>query len=319
MCRAADGRPHGFQHKASLPIAGPQKLTVSRDELLLAYLCSALEQKRTKIKNLLKFGAIAVNGATVRQFDYQLRPGDELTIGNLKAAAAGGKLDAARIQILFEDDALLVIDKPSGLLTVASDNDKTDTLFYRLNAYLQNRDPQRAVRPQVVHRLDEETSGLVLFAKSPEIKQQLQADWPAVEKTYWAVVEGCPQQEQGTITSHLVETTTYQVRSYPEPSEDSRPATTRYRLLQTRDGLSLLEIQLETGRKHQIRVQLATQLGCPVVGDRRYGATSDPCRRMALHAGRIALTHPVTQEPQTWESPLPGPLARLFPSLRRPT
>lgn len=249
----------------------------------------------------------------MRQFDYQLVRGDELTIGNLKAAAAGSRLKAARIQVLYEDDALLVVDKPSGLLTVATENDKTDTLFFRLNEYLKNRDPQRPVRPKVVHRLDEETSGLVLFAKSAEIKQQLQATWPTVEKTYWAVVEGHPQQEQGTITSHLVESTSFQVYSHNHPTNDSRPATMHYRLLQTRDGLSLLELRLETGRKHQIRVQLATQLGCPVAGDRRYGATSDPCRRLALHAGGIALIHPATNEPLMWESPLPGPLARLFP------
>lgn len=271
------------------------------------------------MKNLLKFGAIAVNGAVVTQFDYQLVPGDRVTIGTLQAAAAGGKLEAARIQVLHEDDALLVVDKPAGLLTVATENDKTDTLFYRLNEYLRTRDPQRAVRPQVVHRLDEETSGLVLFAKSPAVKQQLQAAWSTVEKIYWAVVEGVPKREQGTITSHLVESASYQVYSHNGPTEDSQPATTHYRVLQSREGLSLLEVRLETGRKHQIRVQLATQLGCPVAGDRRYGAKSDACSRLALHAGRIALTHPVTQERLQWESPLPGPLARLFPDSRRLT
>lgn len=269
------------------------------------------------MKNLLKFGAIAVNGKTITQFDYRLVPGDRLTIGTLKAAAAGGKLESARIQVVHEDDDLLVVDKPSGLLTVANENDKTDTLFYRLNEYLRTRDPQRAVRPQVVHRLDEETSGLVLFAKSPAVKQQLQAAWSTVEKTYWALVEGCPRQPQGTITSHLVESASYQVYSHNAPTDDSQPATTHYRVLQTREGLSLLEVRLETGRKHQIRVQLATQLGCPVAGDRRYGAKSDPCRRMALHAGRLALTHPTTQQRCVWESPLPGPLAKLFPDSRR--
>jgi 23S rRNA pseudouridine1911/1915/1917 synthase len=297
-----------------LPIAHPKQLTVSRDGFLLAYLFSVLEQKRTAIKNLLKFGAIAVNGTTVRQFDYRVVPGDELTIGSLKAAAAGGKLEAARIRVLYEDDALLVVDKPSGLLTVANENDKTDTLFYRLNEYLKTRDPHRTVRPQVVHRLDEETSGVVLFALSTAMKEQLQATWPTVEKTYWAVVEGRPKREQGTITSHLVESASYQVYSHAHPTDDSQPATTHYRVLQTRDGLSLLEVRLDTGRKHQIRVHLATQLGCPVVGDRRYGATTDTCRRLALHAGRIALTHPATKERLNWESALPRPLARLFPN-----
>jgi 23S rRNA pseudouridine1911/1915/1917 synthase len=274
---------------------------------------STLTQKRTAIKNWLKFGAIAVNGAVVTQFDYQLVPGDLVTIGTLQAAAAGGKLESARIQLVHEDDDLLVVDKPSGLLTVATDNDKTDTLFYRLNQYLRTRDPQRAVRPHVVHRLDEETSGLVLFAKSAVVKQHLQAAWSAVEKIYWAVVEGCPKQPQGTITSHLVESASYQVYSHAQPTKDSQSATTHYRVLQTRDGLSLLEVRLKTGRKHQIRVQLATHLGCPVAGDRRYGAKSDPCRRLALHARQIALSHPTTRELCVWVSPLTRPLARLFP------
>lgn len=298
---------------------GPQKMTVSRRELLMAYLGSVLEQKRTTIKNLLKYGAVAVNGKTVRQFDHQLRPGDELIITPLKAVAAGRQLEAARIHVVYEDDDLIVVDKPTGLLTVASENNKTDTLFYRLNDYLQQRDRRRYVRPQVVHRIDEETSGLVLFARSPEIKQQLQDNWSAVDKTYWAIVEGQPPQEQGTITSHLVESRSLQVYSHDHPTGASRPATTHYRLLQTREGFSLLEIRLETGRKHQIRVQMATQLRCPVAGDLRYHAKSNPCRRLALHAAGISLAHPKTGERMTWQSPLPGRLARLFPGSRSST
>jgi len=297
-------------------MAGSQKLTVSREAPLMAYLGSVLEQKRTTIKNLLKFGAVAVNGTTVRQFDHQLVPGDELMISSLKAAAADRRLGAARIQLIYEDDDLIVVEKPSGLLTVASANNKTDTLFYRLNQYLHQRDPRRTVRPQVVHRIDEETSGLVLFARSLRAKQQLQANWSAVEKIYWAIVEGQPPREQGTIASHLVESRSLQVYSHDHPTEASRPATTHYRLLQTRGGFSLLEVRLETGRKHQIRVHLATQLGCPVAGDRRYGAIANPCRRLALHAGSLSLDHPTSGERLTWLSPLPGQLARLFPGSR---
>lgn len=300
-------------------MASPRKLTVSRDEKLMVYLGSVLEQNRTSIKKLLKFGAIAVNGRIVRQFDHPLQPGDELTISTLQAAAATGRLDSARIHIIYEDADLIVVDKPSGLVTVPNSTNKTDTLIGRLNEYLRQRDRQRAVLAQVVHRIDQETSGLVLFARSLRTNAQLQENWPTVEKTYWAIVEGQPPQEQGTITSHLKETDSFQVESHADPTPTSRRATTHYRVLQTRGDFSLLEIRLETGRKHQIRVQMATHLGCPVAGDPRYGATSDPCRRLALHAGRLSLTHPTNGERRTWVSPLPRSLARLFPGSREST
>lgn len=287
-------------------------MTVTREEPLLAYLLAVLPFKRTAIKNLLKFGSVEVNGATIRQFDHPLAPGDVVTIGDLKTAAAASRLKAARIKLVYEDDALLVVDKPAGLLTVATENDKTDTLFFRLQEYLRYRDTNSAARPQVVHRLDEETSGLVLFARSVAMKNRLQENWPAVEKTYWAVVEGRPKPDQGTITSYLTESKSLQVHSHNHPTAGSRLATTHYRLLQTRDDLSLLEVRLETGRKHQIRVHLAG-IGCPVVGDRRYGARSDLFKRMALHAGRLAFAHPETGERLSLESPLPGALGRFFP------
>lgn len=277
---------------------------------------SHLGLKRKAVKNLLRFGAVAVNGASVRQFDHLLSPGDEVLVGDLETAAAAGRLEAAGIQVLYEDDALIVLDKPSGLLTVATDRDKTDTLFFRLNTSLQRRDGKRAARPLVVHRIDQETSGVVVFAKSAAVKKMLQDGWPAVEKLYWAVVEGQPSAASGTISSYLTEGRSLTVVSSDRPTEGSRPATTHYRLLQTRGDLSLLEVRLETGRKHQIRVQLA-DLGLPVAGDRRYAARSDPCQRLALHAGRLALAHPTTGEPLRVESPLPRALGTLFPEAAR--
>ncbi len=260
--------------------------------------------KRKAVKDLLKFGAVAVNGVTIRQFDHPLHAGDVVTVGELRVAVAANRLEYAKIQIVHEDDALLVLDKPSGLLTVATEREKTDTLYVRLNDYLRGREGKRRERGLVVHRLDQETSGLVLFAKTDEIKILLQEAWPNVEKTYWAIVEGRPTQDQGEITSFLTEGKSLKVASNPRPSPDAQMATTRYRLLDTRGKLSLLEIGLETGRKHQIRVHLAS-LGCPVAGDERYGTTNNPCGRLALHAGLISLAHPVSGVPLNFESPLP--------------
>lgn len=289
---------------------GERRLTAVGGETLLAFLLEA-GVKRIAAKNALKFGAVAINGVAVKQFDAALTAGDQVTIGDLPTVAANGRLAAARIELLHEDEGLLVVEKPSGLLTVATDNDKTDTLFFRVMEYLRERDGRRAIRPHVVHRLDQETSGLVLLAKSREVQQRLQEHWTSVQKTYWAVVEGVPPAE-GTITNWLTESKSLHVHGSPNATPEGRKATTHYRRLATRGGPSLLEVRLETGRKHQIRVHMA-DLGHPVAGDERYGAKTDPCKRLALHAGRLRLAHPLTREPLGFYSPLPAKLARLFP------
>ncbi len=289
-----------------------QKATVSHGEPLISFLLGTLGLKRREVKNLLKFGAVAVNGSTVRQFDHPLAIGDEVLVSNARAATAAGRLEHARVRVVYEDAALIVVEKPAGLLTVAAHTGETDTLFVRLNEFLQDRHGPNPHRALVVHRLDRETSGLVLFATSDEVQHRLQAAWPDVEKVYLAVVAGRPEPSHGTINSYLTETATLQVFSNDHPTPGGRLSTTHYRLLQTRGDLSLLEIRLETGRKHQIRVQLA-DLGCPVAGDRRYGETLDPCRRLGLHANRLRFVHPLTGERLTFNSPLPTALHRFFP------
>jgi 23S rRNA pseudouridine1911/1915/1917 synthase len=255
---------------------------------------------------------VRVNDATVRQFDRLLSPGDRVTICSLQAAAAIDRLELARIRLVYEDDALIVVDKPSGLLTVATDGEKTDTLYVRLNEYLRGRNSVRPERALVVHRLDQETSGLVLFAKSESVKRLLQNAWPTAEKIYCAVVQGRPTVDQGTVTNYLVEDSrSLKVFGNDSPTARSRLATTHYRVMKTSSDLSLVEVRLGTGRKHQIRVHLAS-LGCPVAGDRRYGNRSDACRRLALHAGGLTLVHPLTGEWLNFASSLPNELQELL-------
>jgi len=255
---------------------------------------------------------VRVNGATVRQFDHLLLPGDEVTVGNLHAAAASGRLERARIRPVYEDDSLIVVDKPSGLLTVATDRENADTLYARLNAYLHGRNSARPERALVMHRLDQETSGLVLFAKSESVKRLLQDAWPRVEKIYCAVVRGQPNPAQGTVNGYWdVDPLSLNVFSSGHPLEQSRLATSHYRVLKTQDDFSLVEVRLGTGRKHQIRVQLAG-LGCPVVGDRRYGTRSQECDRLALHACGLRLVQPLTGERLHFTSPLPKALRMLI-------
>jgi 23S rRNA pseudouridine1911/1915/1917 synthase len=293
-------------------LASNRPLSVTLSQPLLAYLFDVLGQGRRAVKNLLKFGAVRVNGVTVRQFDYLLSPGDQVAVGHLRAAAASHRLERAQIHPVYEDDALIVVDKPSGLLTVATDREHADTLYVRVNEYLRGRKSAGVARAFVVHRLDRETSGLVLFAKSDPVKRLLQNAWPTVEKIYWAVVQGRPSVDQGTITSYLIEeSNSLKVFARDRSIAGSRLAVAHYRVLKTRSDRSLVEVRLETGRKHQIRVQLAS-LGCPVVGDRRYGAKSDACSRLALHAGKLLLAHPLTCLPLDFNSRLPKALQKLI-------
>ncbi len=192
--------------------------TVSQGEPLIAYLLGTLGLKRREVKNLLKFGAVAVNGSTVRQFDHPLAIGDEVLVSSARAATAAGRLEHARIRVVYEDAALIVVEKPAGLLTVAAHAGETDTLFVRLNEYLRGRDAPHSHRAWVVHRLDRETSGLMLFAKTKQAQSQLQAAWPDVEKIYLAVVVGRPEPAQGTVNSYLTETATLQVFSNHNPT-----------------------------------------------------------------------------------------------------
>jgi len=289
-----------------------RRLTATGGEPLLAYLLGALGLKRAAVKKLLKFGAVSVNGMPVRQFDHPLASGDEVLVEQAQTAVATSRLERAQIHVVYEDDSLVVLDKPVGLLTVATDDENRDTLLFRLNEFLRARNSARPERAFVVHRLDRETSGLVLFAKSAKIKRLVQENWSAVEKIYHAVVERPPDQDEGTITSYLTETTALQVFSNDHATPDGRFAVTRYRLLETRGWFSLLEVYLDTGRKHQIRVHLA-EIRCRVTGDHRYRARHDPFGRLALHASRLSLVHPITGEPLRVESRAPSQMRKWFP------
>jgi 23S rRNA pseudouridine1911/1915/1917 synthase len=269
---------------------------------LLAWLYAALApMKRGKVKQLLQHGRVLVNGAAVTRFDHPLRPGDRVEI-----AAEPARPAAAGLPVVYEDGHLVVIDKPAGLLTVATEGEKDDTAFVRLREQLGDRG-----RPHVVHRLDRETSGLLMFAKSVAVRDRFQADWEAVTKTYLAVTDGVPRQPIGVIENHLAEGRDLRVRVVPDSARGKR-AVSRYRVLAARDRFTLVEVTIETGRKHQIRVHLAG-LGCPVVGDAVYGSGADPCGRLGLHAWRLALAHPATGARLDLEASYPPRLARVVP------
>ena len=259
---------------------------------------------RTRVKQLLRHGLVSVNGTSITRHDHAVRPGDNVTIARASAANPAH----LEVAIVHEDDSLIAIDKPSGLLAVATETEKLDTAFTRLAAALAARN---AGRPFVVHRLDRETSGLLLFARSSEARDRLQQTWEAVEKTYLAVVEGIPRPAEGTIENHLIEGKNLRVCE-GRPGGSAKHAVSHYRLLASRRAYSLVEVKLGTGRKHQIRVHLAG-LGCPVIGDPDYGAKTNPARRLGLHAWKLAFDQPLTGQRLNLESPLPNALKRLVP------
>jgi 23S rRNA pseudouridine1911/1915/1917 synthase len=206
--------------------------------------------------------------------------------------------------IVYEDAHLLAIDKPSGLLTVATASEKMETAFVRLSDHLAARG---AGRPFVIHRLDRDTSGLLLFARTAEIRDILQANWDRSTKTYLALVEGFPRPAEGTIENYLTEGRDLRVRASKHTSADAKRAVSRYRTRERRGGHSLVEVELETGRKHQIRVHMAV-LGCPVAGDKVYGARTNPARRLCLHAWRLGVDHPESGVRVELEAPPPEAL-----------
>lgn len=214
------------------------------------------------------------------------------------------------LEILYMDEELLVVDKPAGLLTVGTDTNRSKTVYYALTDFVRKGNPKSRSRIFIVHRLDRETSGVIVFAKTEQAKFALQADWEKTHKTYLAVVYGSPARKQQTITSYLAENKMFKVYSTNDPSK-GKLAHTAYKVLKETPYASLLEVTLLTGRKNQIRVHLA-DIGHPIVGDKKYGDSKDSHRRLALHAHAISLNHPASGKPMTFESPMPSEFKRLL-------
>lgn len=227
----------------------------------------------------------------------------------MKAKTSAKKHQPAGMVILHEDRDIIVVDKASGLLTIGTDRDKSRTAHAILNDYVRKGNPRSKNRVFIVHRLDRETSGILIFAKNEEAKLFLQQNWEQTEKSYLAVVHGRLTLREGTITSLLAENTAHHVYSTADAAK-GKLAHTVYRVLRETRELSLLEIDLLTGRKHQIRVHLAEK-GHPLVGDRRYGRGNDSYPRLALHARSITFQHPVNGQRLTFTTDVPEYFSRL--------
>jgi tRNA pseudouridine32 synthase/23S rRNA pseudouridine746 synthase/23S rRNA pseudouridine1911/1915/1917 synthase len=214
------------------------------------------------------------------------------------------------VEILYEDKDILVVNKPAGLLTVGTRTNKTRTAHYILADYVRKGSLRSRNRIFIVHRLDQWTSGVLVFAKSQYVKLRLQARWKETEKKYLAVVHGSPARKQDTISSYLAQNKAYVVYSTTDAAK-GKLAHTAYKVLKETKQFSLLEIDPLTGRKNQIRVHL-TDIGHPIVGDRKYGKAPDEHKRLALHSKSISFKHPITSKPMTFETRLPAYFKELM-------
>jgi len=271
---------------------------------LFDFLLNKVSASGTKIRKRIKHGEVRVNGQTVLRPDVVVLPGQAVEVSRPTLQAP--------FTVLYEDSCLIAVEKPPGVLSISTDRETSNTFYRTVNHYVQLRS-QGKERIFIVHRLDREVSGVMLFAKSQAIQEVLQRNWSTTEKLYSALVEGHPPEKEGCIRSWLKENRIHKTYSGPE-GPDAKYAITRYREHKRYPRHALLEIDIETGRKNQIRAHLS-ELGCPIVGDRKYGAAENPIHRLALHAFSLSFTHPVSGERITVKSPVPG----IFEELGRPT
>lgn len=287
-------------------------LRVTEESTLLNFLITKLQdQSRNSIKSLLAHQQILVNKQVIRQFDHPIKPGDEV---NILWSKGKQSLNHPKLKVLFEDKDLIVVEKAAGLLSIGTAKERSKTAYSILSEYVKKQHPGNKIF--VVHRLDRETSGIMLFAKNQDIQSLMQNNWRFAvnQRKYLGVLEGIPQtgdgSGQGTVSSYLWESKALIVYASPNP-EDGLKAVTHYKVLKSSERYSLAEFKLDTGRKNQIRVQM-NSIGYPISGDLKYGGHVSPIKRMALHACVLAFTHPVSGEQMLFESETPKEFLRLL-------
>lgn len=279
------------------------KLIVNKNGELLEYLYEHLDMPKKRIKQYLVHGSVYVDEDRVTKYNYPLVAGMKIIIDTNSK-----NVKKLPFEILFEDDHLIVVNKPSGLLTIATDKEKERTLYHIVRDYVLSKNP--GGRIFIVHRLDKDTSGIVLFAKDERTKNQLQENWNEYVslREYTAIVSGHPKEESGQIVQYLKETKTNLV--YVSRHEDGKKAITNYSTIKSNAKYTMLKIMIETGRKNQIRVAMASKK-MPIVGDKKYGS-KDHASRLFLHANRLKMYYPVIKKDILFETSIPNEFKKLM-------
>lgn len=288
------------------------KLTVTEQTTLMEFLIASLkDQSRTTVKSLLSNQQITIGNRVIKQFNHSLKPGNEVCISWGKGKDT---LNTPLLKIIFEDRHLIVVDKAAGLLSIGTQKERIKTAYSMLSEYVKKQNQGNKIF--VVHRLDRETSGLMLFARNEEVQYRMQNNWKFAvnQRRYIAVVEGKLEtgdgSGRGVIKSYLWESKALIVYSSPNP-EDGQIAVTNYHVIKNNDNYSLVELELETGRKNQIRVHM-NSIGYPLVGDLKYGGHESKLKRLALHAHVLSFTHPITGELHSFETPVPSSFQNII-------
>ena len=280
------------------------KLIVEKEGELLDYLYNNLDMPKKRIKQYLTHGSIYVNNNRTTKYNYKLLPGMNIVI-----TTDNKNQKTLPFNILFEDEHIIVVNKPSGLLTIATAKEKDKTLYHIVREYLISKN--RNAKIFIVHRLDKDTSGIVVLAKDEKTKNKLQEKWNEYVslREYVAVVHGKLKKEEDRVVQNLKETKTNLV--YVSKKDDGKEAITNYKVLKENDDYSLLSINIETGRKNQIRVAMAT-IGNPIVGDKKYGDSKDKESRLYLHANRLKMYYPELKKDILFETPTPNEFKKLI-------
>lgn len=284
-----------------------QYSVTSATTLLEFLLVSVKGQGRNAIKGLLAKHLVTVNGAMVSQFDFALDKGDVVIITNKPVTNRHKKND---IEIIYEDDELIVINKPSGLLTVASDKEKGRTAYRMVSDYLASKNKHS--RSYVVHRIDEDTSGVLMFVKNTELRDAFQDNWNDLvsDRGYYAIVDGHLKNKKGTVKSYLKNSSVNLMYSTHD-KVNGKLAITNYEVIKENEDYSLLDVHIDSGRKNQIRVHMG-DLHHNIIGDDKYGHPTNPLGRLGLHAYRLAIQHPVSKKKMKFEAKMPASFNTLL-------
>ena len=299
-----------MRHKPNqAPAPKETKLKVAEPMELMTFLLAKMGgMSRNSIKSLLAHRQVMVNNKVTTQFNLALQPNDLVAVNSGRGNI---ELNHPKLRIIFEDQYLIVVEKKEGLLTVSTGNSEETTAFSILKTHVKKSSPQNRI--YVVHRLDRETSGVIMFAKTKEVQLILQENWHRIvtRRIYVALIEGKVEKEQDTIITWLSENEKSLKIHSSDTDNGGQQAITHYRCVKSNENFSLLEIELETGRKNQIRVHMQG-IGHPIVGDKKYGAGISPIGRLGLHARLLAFYHPITTEVVSFETSVPRNFLNIF-------
>lgn len=296
-----------------------QQLSVKPDSLfevkdnttLMVFLIENMSNKsRQNIKSLLSNKQVLVNGMVESQFNLPLKSNDKVTVKWTRLLDDKSFKSFRGFSIMFEDEHMIVIDKHAGILSIATKGEKEITAYNFLSKHVKFEDPTNKIF--IVHRLDRETSGLMIFAKSEKVQHLFQDNWKdmVLERIYVAIVEGTFEEDEGEISSYLHENKSFVVYSDQNPI-NGKKAVTHFKVMKSNQNLTMLEVKLDTGRKNQIRVHMQ-DIGHPIINDKKYGSKLNPISRLGLHSRTLDFIHPITQEHFRFTTPLPRKFSRLF-------